>query len=177
MPRYHGAHCRLRSFPTKCPRCGVAVLYWQCTHGCKIFFNYPAYGKPQRHICQPIIRKRRNPVIISLGEHRRQQTERTTFRCPVCQKLFEEQGGLERHIRQMKKTDDPHAYFFGEVLDLINFDRDEEEAMDQTKNLQESEEVFEFPNEREEVGQYRTKLDLLPTESKKITKKSRKKTT
>jgi hypothetical protein len=48
----HGKHCYYRSFQTKCLRCGVEVLYWECRHGCKIFFNYPPYGKLIQHRCR-----------------------------------------------------------------------------------------------------------------------------
>ena len=48
----HGKHCYLRSFQSKCPKCNVNILFWECTHGCKVFFEYPPYGKLVRHICR-----------------------------------------------------------------------------------------------------------------------------
>ena len=48
----HGKHCYLRSFQTSCRKCGADVLYWECTHGSKIFFDYPPYGKLRRHYCR-----------------------------------------------------------------------------------------------------------------------------
>ena len=70
--RTHGRHCYLRSYQTKCPKCGVDVLYWECTHGSKVFFKYPPYGKLVRHFCRyhsaRIERKRKFPVVVKISK-------------------------------------------------------------------------------------------------------------
>ncbi len=167
MPRYHGPHCRLRSFPTKCRKCGVMVLYWECTHGCRALFEYPVYGRPLKHHCQEI-KKKKTVAIITHNEHKIQLMERSTYQCPVCEKIFETDNALMTHIRQLKKTDDFHAHFFGEVLDLINFDKDDEQIYKETEELNTNEEIFNVDNNMEDATKYKTGYKLKEMPSKII---------
>ena len=48
----HGKHCYLRLLQTKCLKCGISVLYWDCSHGSKVNFNYSPYGKLERQFCR-----------------------------------------------------------------------------------------------------------------------------
>ena len=114
----------VRSFPTKCKRCGKPVLYWDGSAGSKVFFDYPVYGKPMKHYCLPTIRNRSN-VIETHNDHQRKLVERSEFQCPVCQKVFQTESALEMHINKMRKQDDYHYNFFDQLLDLIDFDDDE----------------------------------------------------
>ena len=123
----HGKHCYLRSFKTSCPKCKADVLYWECTHGSKIFFEYPPYGKLTRHFCRQNLKKNqrsdRFQVIIKkpIG-----LLEKARVSCPVCGKLFENGNYLEDHINQMKKNDDNHKifledqYFFENNFNSVN---------------------------------------------------------
>ncbi|MHA1192196.1 MAG: hypothetical protein ACTSP9_07840 [Promethearchaeota archaeon] len=97
----HGKHCYLRSFKTSCPKCKTDVLYWECTHGSKIFFEYPPYGKLNQRSdrFQVIIKK---PIGL---------LKKARISCPVCGKLFENENYLKDHINQMKKNDDNHKIF------------------------------------------------------------------
>ncbi len=108
----HGKHCYLRSFKTSCPKCKADVLYWECNHGSKIFFEYPPYGKLIKHFCRQNLEKnqRSDPfqVIIKkpIG-----LLENARTSCPVCGKLFQNDKHLKDHINQMKKNDDNHKDF------------------------------------------------------------------
>ena len=103
----HGKHCYLRSFQTSCRKCGADVLYWECTHGSKIFFEYPPYGKLQRHYCRNlngISHKRKIfPVVVKKPKG---LLENPYFSCPVCGKL------LKDHLNELKKNDSKHKLFF-----------------------------------------------------------------
>lgn len=112
--RSHGSHCYLRSFQTTCSKCGDEVLYWECTHGSKLFFNYPPYGKLIRHICRrppandpkknyPVIVKKPNGLLVKASPS-----------CPVCGKIFRNEDNLNEHLNQLKKRDKDHIRFFSE---------------------------------------------------------------
>ncbi|MFX1411479.1 MAG: hypothetical protein ACFFA6_14100 [Promethearchaeota archaeon] len=109
----HGRHCYLRSFQTKCPKCGVDVLYWECTHGSKVFFEYPPYGKLVRHFCRRHLgrfNKRRNfPIVIKIPKG---LLENSSPNCPICGKLFKCEKDLNNHLEALKRDDKPHKIFY-----------------------------------------------------------------
>ena len=43
----HPYDCTSRKFPTDCRRCGQRVVYWECDHGSKVFFDPPDRGEHQ----------------------------------------------------------------------------------------------------------------------------------
>ena len=43
----HPYVCTSRKFPTDCRRCGQRVVYWECDHGSKVFFDPPDRGEHQ----------------------------------------------------------------------------------------------------------------------------------
>ncbi|TFG01825.1 MAG: hypothetical protein EU540_02790 [Promethearchaeota archaeon] len=107
----HGKHCVLRSFPTKCPKCKEDVFYWECTHGSKLFFNYPVYGKLIRHICKKKILNRKNkfPVIVKPPE--KLFKEEKSY-CSVCGKHFKTTVDLDSHLNELRKLDPLHKQYF-----------------------------------------------------------------
>ena len=113
----HGKHCYLRSFQSKCPKCNATVLYWECTHGSKVFFEYPPYGKLVRHYCRhhrgSFNVKKRFPVIVKkpIGLPDNQSPS-----CPICGKLFKNSKNLEDHIENMKRNDKSHKFFLDNRL-------------------------------------------------------------
>jgi hypothetical protein len=122
-------HRAIRTFPTKCRECGKPILYWECECGAKAFFNLPIYGKPQRHLCErkKELGKRRRPWTVA-----KEQPEEDwqnigkdkKFQCPSCYKIFKTEERLTSHITQLMKNDSDHKKFFGEMMDLIDFDED-----------------------------------------------------
>lgn len=123
----HGKHCYLRSFQTSCPKCGADVLYWECTHGSKLFFQYPPYGKLIRHFCRGrdgVIRtKNKYPVIVKKPKG---LIEPAFLSCPICGKLFKNNESLKDHLNESKKHDLNHSsfehnqFYFGEKLQAKN---------------------------------------------------------
>ncbi|MFX1308474.1 MAG: hypothetical protein ACFE9M_05665 [Promethearchaeota archaeon] len=109
----HGKHCYLRSFQSKCPKCNADVLYWECTHGSKVFFEYPPYGKLVRHICRhrkgPFNIKRTYPIIVKKPKG---LLENQSLSCPICGKLFKNAHSLDNHLEELKKNDIYHKLFF-----------------------------------------------------------------
>ena len=107
----HGKHCYYRSFQAKCPRCGLDVLYWECRHGCKVFFNYPPYGKLIQHRCSSHLSKnakKKYPVIVKTPKG---LLEEASPSCPVCGKLFKTESDLDSHIKQLEKNVKDHNLF------------------------------------------------------------------
>ncbi len=107
----HGKHCYYRSFQTKCPRCGDDVLYWECRHGCKVFFNYPPYGKLIQHRCRHYKGKNiknKYPVIVKTP---RGLLEEASPSCSICGKLFKNKNDLDSHLKEAKKNDNHHSQF------------------------------------------------------------------
>ena len=113
----HGKHCYLRSFPTKCPTCNADVLYWECTHGSKLFFEYPPYGKLVRHYCRRYLSsksvKTKYKVIVKKPQGLLIQN---TFDCPICGKSFKSDGALKDHFKQLRKHDKSHQEFYEDKL-------------------------------------------------------------
>ena len=108
----HGSHCYLRSFKTFCPNCGVDVLYWECTHGSKVFFNYPPYGRLQRHYCRrdkALSRKTTFHVIVKTPKG---LLEEPFITCPICGSIFKEEIALKNHLKSMRTQDNEHKLFF-----------------------------------------------------------------
>ena len=58
----HGATCRTRMFPTRCPDCAESVFYFDCTCGSKVFFDSPGDPWPlHSEKCLPyLVRKLRD---------------------------------------------------------------------------------------------------------------------
>ena len=114
----HGKHCYLRSFKTSCPSCGKEVLYWECIHGCKVFFLYPPYGKLIRHICSKYKGMSKNslnkyPVIVKKPKG---LLETASPSCPACGKLFKTELNLKEHLKQLKKSDLLHIQYFEQEI-------------------------------------------------------------
>ena len=107
----HGKHCYLRSFQAKCPKCGIDVLYWECNHGCKVFFEYPPYGKLLKHICRRDIYKNRKKRYTIIVKKPKKLLENASPSCPVCGKLFKTENDVKEHMKQLKKTDDLHKNY------------------------------------------------------------------
>jgi len=113
----HGRHCYLRSFQSTCPKCNASVLYWECTHGSKVFFEYPPYGKLVRHYCRhhqgSFNAKKSFAVIVKKP---RGLLGNQSPSCPICGKLFKNLNNLENHMESLKKNDMNHRIFFENKL-------------------------------------------------------------
>lgn len=164
MVNFHGSHCRKRSFPTKCPKCKASVLFWECFHGVKVFFEYPIYGKPIKHLCTHIGRsKKRNQIVITRAEHAQKELNLVSYQCPVCNKIFSTENSLSIHINQLKKQDDSHAKFFNKNLELIDFDTDvpdPAEILAETKKIDLRKEKFDLFDQSYDLKQYRKDHNL-----------------
>lgn len=116
----HGKHCYLRSFQSKCPKCNANILYWECTHGCKVFFEYPPYGKLIRHICRhqevSFNQKTKYPIIVKKPKG---LLEEQSLSCPICGKLFKDANSLDDHMENLKKNDIYHKLF---LVDRVSFE-------------------------------------------------------
>jgi len=108
----HGRHCYLRSFKTNCKKCGKEVLYWECTHGSKLFFNYPPYGKLIRHNCRGIEYKNKKKSYQVIVKTPNKNLINPSPSCPVCGKLFKYEEEILDHLKELKKNDDLHKHFF-----------------------------------------------------------------
>jgi len=124
----HGSHCYLRSFQTKCSKCGMDVLYWECTHGCKIFFDYPPYGKLIKHFCRKRFgenQKNNNRIIVKTPTI---LLENSSPSCPVCGKFFKNEKNLNNHLSSLKDLDYHHTLFFDNKILFTNDDRMHEQT-------------------------------------------------
>jgi len=121
----HGKHCYLRSFQSECPRCNANILYWECTHGCKVFFEYPPYGKLIRHICRhregPFNQKTKDSIIVKKPKG---LLEERSLSCPICGKLFKNVNSLDDHVESLKRNDIYHKLF---LINRISFEEHSKE--------------------------------------------------
>ena len=131
----HGKHCYLRSFQTSCRKCGADVLYWECTHGSKIFFEYPPYGKLRRHYCRKLNglshKRKIYPVVVKKPKG---LLENPYFSCPVCGKLFKKEIYLKDHLNELKKNDSKHKLFFQNKIMFKNKFNDDMNKLKSEKN-------------------------------------------
>jgi hypothetical protein len=117
----HGRHCYLRSFQTKCSKCGKDVLYWECTHGSKVFFEYPPYGKLIRHICRgPVENRYKNTKYEITIKIPKGLLEKRSPSCPVCGKLFKSKKDLNNHLKTLRKEENLHKEFYVNELVFEN---------------------------------------------------------
>lgn len=114
--RTHGKHCHLRSFPTKCQKCGADVLYWECRHGSKLLFNYPIYGKLIRHGCRHSKRKNVKKIYPVIVKKPLGLLEKESPNCVVCGKYFKNENDLNSHLKRLKKIDPFHMQFFDDNI-------------------------------------------------------------
>lgn len=123
----HGKHCYLRSFQSKCPKCNTSVLYWECTHGSKVFFEYPPYGKLVRHFCRrrkgAFNVRKKSQIIVKKPKG---LLENQSPSCPICGKLFKNLDNLEDHLENLKKSDIYHKLF---IENRISFEEENNEYM------------------------------------------------
>ncbi|MBD3227457.1 MAG: hypothetical protein GF329_04640 [Candidatus Lokiarchaeota archaeon] len=106
----HGKWCSLRTYETECPKCGKKVLYWECTHGCKVFFDLPTSRPMTKHECH---RKSYREYRIEMDKKIDDTYEfREDYDCPVCGKVFSSEGALRNHLKSMRHRDDEHSEYY-----------------------------------------------------------------
>ncbi|MHA1804285.1 MAG: hypothetical protein ACTSU4_07070 [Promethearchaeota archaeon] len=117
----HGKHCYLRSFKTSCRQCGADVLYWECTHGSKVFFEYPPYGKLIKHHCRFAPQKPSSTKykVIVKRPKRLRLFEEEIFNCPICGKYFKHLHDLLNHLHELEHQDEFHGAFFKNELTIL----------------------------------------------------------
>ncbi|MFX1303926.1 MAG: hypothetical protein ACFFBV_03735 [Promethearchaeota archaeon] len=117
----HGKHCYLRSFQTNCPKCHASVLYWECVHGSKVFFEYPPYGKLVKHYCRyrngKFNLKKKIQIIVKKPKR---FLNNQSPSCPVCGKLFKNKDSLEDHFENSKKSDIYHKLFLDDKISFLD---------------------------------------------------------
>ena len=112
----HGKHCHYRSFQASCPKCGGNVFYWECTHGCKVFFEYPIYGKLIRHMCKSVSTKNERNKYQVIVKNPKGLLVKASPSCPICGKLFKKENDLKNHLKQLKKGDHLHKNYFDSII-------------------------------------------------------------
>ena len=115
----HGKHCHLRSFKSNCSKCGADVLFWECTHGSKVFFEYPPYGKLIRHICKKSRQNTKKNRFRIIVKNPRESLLKPPIQCDICGKIFKNREGLKNHMSQLEKSDYIHKIFESDDKKLI----------------------------------------------------------
>nr|MDO8108889.1 hypothetical protein [Candidatus Sigynarchaeota archaeon] len=144
----HDRSCRLRSFPTTCKFCGQKLLYWECTHGCKVMFEFDKFGRlAGHHKChgaasgvrssRPL--KKRPPAlaesgfdISSVSKKFIENLFKESFQCPVCKEKFASEASYYQHLHQKKAIDDNHSAFYrnnGQIIENLDITPPGEETV------------------------------------------------
>ncbi|MHA1311880.1 MAG: C2H2-type zinc finger protein [Candidatus Helarchaeota archaeon] len=112
--RVHGPWCRVRSFKTRCPKCNAEVFYWECEHGCRVFFDLPLRRPLRRHRCN---KGAYSDARIKINEDLDEgYVFRDFYNCPVCNRLFKSEKDLKNHLKSMKSNDDEHKMYYRNML-------------------------------------------------------------
>ncbi|MHA1793590.1 MAG: hypothetical protein ACTSVI_13155 [Promethearchaeota archaeon] len=147
MKYVHGSWCRIRSFPTTCKNCGAKVLYWECTHGSKVFFEFDKYGRLLgKHKCpksgkKPSKKKYAGTIddqdfnMSSISKKLVERLFKEVFQCPVCQARFSSESQFHNHFKQKKDYDDDHAEFYNKNKMQIEKLLDAKVHQDQESNI------------------------------------------
>jgi len=114
----HGNHCLLRAFKSICPKCKNDVFYWECSHGSKVFFEYPVYGRLIRHKCQKHLNQEKIQNKYQIQVKIPVFLEKDVFSCSICGKIFNSRNKLADHIKQLKKIDLDHRLFYKNKLNF-----------------------------------------------------------
>lgn len=124
----HGKHCTLRSFKTECPSCGAEVLYWECAHGSKVFFEYPPYGKLIKHKCKKNKNKNKRKNYNIIVKRPKGLLQNSSKYCPACGKVFNNEQSLNDHINQMEKCDYYHQILSAKEMEKKVLEKKEKKA-------------------------------------------------
>ncbi|MHA1681671.1 MAG: hypothetical protein ACTSUE_11735 [Promethearchaeota archaeon] len=128
----HGKWCRTRSFPTTCSACGAKLLFWACSHGCRVMFEFDKFGRlAGKHKCKaretPVKRKEKRSWFdydndFDLSTISKQYLEKMfeeSYQCPVCGEKFGSELHYYQHLKQRKEMDDDHFLFYQENRRII----------------------------------------------------------
>ena len=113
--RAHGPWCSYKGYNTRCPKCKKEVFYWECHHGCKVFFDLPLRRPLTVHKCY---RKSYREYKIELDKLVDDLYKfRESYSCPVCHKIFKSESALRSHLKSLRHIDDDHSiYYANEIL-------------------------------------------------------------
>lgn len=130
---YHGRACRKRSFPFTCKQCGARVLFWECTHGCKVVFEFDTGGRlAGRHRCKATHgstapKKPRKWFdldnsfdMASVSKRFLENLFKESYRCPACKATFKTETSYFQHVKQKAEMDEVHARFYESNEDVIS---------------------------------------------------------
>lgn len=107
------------------------MLYWECSHGCKIMLEFDRFGRLSgKHRCpgakdeqQAHARKRRKPFdydndfdLPSISKTYLEKQFMESYQCPACGLLFSDEAHFRQHLKQKREQDDEHhALYHGKV--------------------------------------------------------------
>ncbi|MHA1231274.1 MAG: hypothetical protein ACTSRP_12760 [Candidatus Helarchaeota archaeon] len=110
----HGPWCTTRRFVMRCPKCNKEVLYWECEHGCKVFFDLPLRRPLTKHKCnRKSYRELRIEMEIELEEEFFFIEDHI---CPVCYRNFKNEKDLKNHLKSLKNQDDEHKECYRKMV-------------------------------------------------------------
>ncbi|MHA1372035.1 MAG: hypothetical protein ACTSWN_02820 [Promethearchaeota archaeon] len=128
----HGKWCRTRSFPFICKSCGARLLYWECSHGSKVVFEFDSRGRLKgKHKCKKTITNKNkakkkqyfdydsNFDLSTISKTFLEKLFEKSYQCPVCMKKFKEEKQYYNHLKSKKEYDNKHAAFFEENYDVL----------------------------------------------------------
>jgi hypothetical protein len=169
----HDSRCKLRSFPTTCKLCGAKLLYWECTHGCKVMFEFDKNGRILgAHKCRvmpPGVKKSRSlkprpPAlaeqgfdISSVSKAFIEKIFKESFKCPVCGETFATESSYYQHLRQKRAIDDRHEQFYrenGKVIETLGSDATEEVPGPAKPAGLQPKKVSAFPEESSTINRF-----------------------
>lgn len=169
----HNSSCKLRSFPTTCKFCGAKLLYWECTHGCKVMFEFDKNGRllgahkchaapPGIHKSRPL--KPRPPAlaeygfdISSVSKAFIEKIFKESYKCPVCGEEFATETGYYQHLKQKRAIDDRHDEYYqanNQIIDDLDTDATDDSTAHSKPAGLKPEKVSIFPEDSSAINRF-----------------------
>lgn len=163
--------CTVRSFRTNCKYCQTPCLYWECSHGCKVFFEFDKFGRlAGKHKCKgrgaASRPKKKRPYfdydndfdISTVSKTFIEKLFKESYQCPVCEEKFASEADYYRHLKDKKNYDDDHDKFYAENKNLIKDVAGDEELKTnvdlQKNNPLKPEVVSKFPKNSNAINEF-----------------------
>ncbi|MFX0102281.1 MAG: hypothetical protein ACFFCS_22140 [Candidatus Hodarchaeota archaeon] len=146
-------------------------MYWECTHGCKVFFEFDKFGRfGGKHKCKgrgaTSRPKKKRPYfdydndfdISTVSKSFIEKLFKESYKCPVCKEEFASESHYYQHLNGKKNYDDDHNKFYNQNKNTIEYLTDEETRPINLESCENTslgpEKVSKFPRDSNAINEF-----------------------